>query len=191
MRSQLLLFAFWLCSNLSTYDGFLHSSHYSRLSSRNAVSNDFHSDFPSLSEMCQTVVVPLNTTATLINLIQFGDVWASENNGVAEGRFERFKKGERVPGCMADVRITTSFKYAVNDDIEGVQAYDAANPIWPTVCIDGSADSRVAQGILALLCQVTKISIIFIICIFFTIQFFCFLFTLFSLYRIILIGCRD
>jgi hypothetical protein len=168
MRRQLLIFAFWLCSNLSTYDGFLHLSHYSRLSSKNIVSNDFHGDFPSLSEMCQRVVVPLNTTATLINLIQFGDVWASENNdGVAEGRFKRFKKGERVPGCMADVRITTSFKYAVDDDIEGIQARDTTNglSIWPTVCIDGSADSRVAQGILALLSQVTMISIIFFICI--------------------------
>lgn len=106
--------------------------------------------------MCQTVVVPLNTTATLINLIQFGDNWASENNGVEEGRFERFRKGEKVPGCMADVRITTSFKYAVNDHIGGINAADIASelPIWPTICIDGSADSRVAQGILALLCKV-------------------------------------
>jgi sulfur transfer protein SufE len=93
--------------------------------------------------MCQKVAAPNNITATLINLIQFGDSWATETNPNPSAAFDRFRKGDKVPGCMADVRITTTFNYD--------------SPLGnPKISVEGSADSRVAQGILALLCQVSS-----------------------------------
>lgn len=104
----------------------------------------FTTDFEKLSGICQVLAVPANTTATLINLIQYGDAWATETKKKTTGEFDRFRKGERVPGCMADVRITTTFNY---DHLESITKH-------PRISVDGSADSRVAQGILALLCEV-------------------------------------
>lgn len=152
MRGQLLFLATWLCYLLNSYEGFIRFQHIPRLPTKCGVLDRFTTDFEKLSEICQTIAVPFNTTATLINLIQYGDNWVNERNHDSLGVFERFKKGDKVPGCMADVHITTSFNYA--DKNTGQISTDSTIPIGPTVSIDGTADSRVAQGILALLCQV-------------------------------------
>jgi sulfur transfer protein SufE len=83
-------------------------------------------------------------------LIQYGDVWAADAKKKSSGEFDRFKKGEKVSGCMADVRITTTFSYPENPE-------DDQN-IVPRISVDGTADSRVAQGILALICQVHNLA---------------------------------
>ena len=106
-----------------------------------------------LSQISRSVAVPTNTTATLINLIQLGDNWATETMKNSGGEFNRFKKGDKVRGCMADVRITTSFQYP---DSGALSTPPFTSSIDPTISIDGSADSRVAQGILALLCKVSR-----------------------------------
>ena len=141
---------------LKTHESFRHSSRYHRYLTCREASSNFANDFETLSSICRTVAVTTNSTATLINFIQLGDSWATETNKRTSSEFDRFKKGDKVPGCMADVRITTSFRYP--DNLEGhqndlINSVPALNPD-PTITIDGTADSRVAQGILALLCKV-------------------------------------
>lgn len=106
-----------------------------------------------LSEISRSVAVPTNTTATLINFIQLGDTWAAETMKKSGDGFDRFKKGDKVRGCMADVRITTSFEYPDDSNLSSPPQTQNSEP---TISIDGSADSRVAQGILALLCKVSS-----------------------------------
>jgi hypothetical protein len=137
---------------LKTHESFRHSSRYHRYLTCRESSSNFANDFETLSSICRTVAVTTNSTATLINFIQLGDSWATETNKRTSSEFDRFKKGDKVPGCMADVRITTSFRYP--DKLEGHQKDLMNSAPDPTITIDGTADSRVAQGILALLCKV-------------------------------------
>ena len=148
---------FFLSCLLRTHESFRHSSRYHRYLTCREASSNFANDFETLSSICRIVAVPTNSTETLINFIQLGDSWATETNKRSSSEFDRFKKGDKVPGCMADVRITTSFRYP--DKLEGYQndlinSVPVSNPD-PTITIDGTADSRVAQGILALLCKVS------------------------------------
>ena len=103
-------------------------------------------DFHTLFDVCNRVAVADNTTQTLINFINLGDKWiqTKQNSLPVDARSENGRSyhttRDKVPGCMADVRISTSFVSlddSENDDMK--------------VSIDGTADSRVAQGILALL----------------------------------------
>jgi hypothetical protein len=140
----------FLFSLLNTYESFRHICKSSRRSSQ--ISNVFSTDFEELSRICKSVAVSTNQTATLVNFIQLGDIWAAETSKNAIGEFKRFREGDKVPGCMADVRITTSFQYPARN-LAGLTSVSSSNP---TITIDGSADSRVAQGILALLCKVSS-----------------------------------
>ena len=103
-------------------------------------------DFHTLFDVCNRVAVADNTTQTLINFINLGDQWIQTKQDFLpvdtrseDGRSYHTKR-EKVPGCMADVRISTSFV-----SLDGIENDDMK------VSIDGTADSRVAQGILALL----------------------------------------
>lgn len=150
MKSAALVSALiFLISLLDTYESFKHICKFPRRVSQ--ISNAFSTDFEELSRMCKTVAVSTNSTATLVNFIQLGDIWAAETSKYTTGEFKRFREGDKVPGCMADVRITTSFQYPANN-LAGLASIRPSNP---TISIDGSADSRVAQGILALLCKVS------------------------------------
>jgi hypothetical protein len=99
----------------------------------------------------QQVVVEGNVTATLLKLIKLGDRWA--DSGVNINYLgEAF---ERVPGCMATVRIKTSL--VPLSPVSPVSPAPTTTPTYPTtphwVRVQGVADSRVAQGMLALLSQ--------------------------------------
>ena len=156
MGGRLPAVVFLLSCLLETHEGFRHSARYHRYLSCREASSNFGSDFETLSSICRNVAVTTNSTATLINFIQLGDSWAMETNKKSSSEFDRFKKGDKVPGCMADVRITTSFDYSDGFEryqSELVKSESVVSPD-PTITIDGSADSRVAQGILALLCKV-------------------------------------
>ena len=101
-------------------------------------------DFHALFDVCNRVAVAENTTQTLINFINLGDNWIqTKQNSLAavNGRTYHTTR-DKVPGCMADVRISTSFL-----PLDG----NNQNDDDMKVSIDGTADSRVAQGILALL----------------------------------------
>lgn len=151
MRLLNLSFTILLGSQLRSYESFRCFSHFSRMS-RGAITGSFATDFEKLSQLCKVVAVPTNTTATLINLIQYGDTWAADAKRKSRGEFDRFKKGDKVPGCMADVRITTKFNYLA---VEKENLGNSQDNL-PRLSIEGSADSRVAQGILALLCEVSN-----------------------------------
>jgi hypothetical protein len=140
----------FLFSLLDTHESFKHICKFPRRISQ--ISNAFSTDFEELSRICKTVAVSTNSTATLVNFIQLGDIWAAETSKYTIGEFKRFREGDRVPGCMADVRITTSFQYPAKN-LAGLTSVSTSDP---TISIDGSADSRVAQGILALLCKVSS-----------------------------------
>ena len=107
------------------------------------------SSITALLDACRRVTAPDNTTQTLINFIALGDDWARRTAAPADvtaanaAQWYAARGADKVPGCMADVRILTSFVPSTSGDGGGR---------GPTVAaVAGAADSRVAQGILALL----------------------------------------
>ena len=152
MRPLYLSSAIFAAFKLCSYESFRYFSQFARVKSMGAISGSFATDFEELSQICKAVAVPSNTTATLINLIQYGDTWAADAKRKSTGEFDRYKKGDKVPGCMADVRIVTTFIH----DLDGKECTENRLGKSPRISIEGSADSRVAQGILALLCQVNR-----------------------------------
>jgi sulfur transfer protein SufE len=97
-----------------------------------------------LESLAAELVVAGNSTATLLNLISFGDRWSSnrrQGDGIGFGvDLQLPATWERVPGCMADARLLAT---CCSPNQSGAE---------PHVTIDGAADSRVAHGMLALLC---------------------------------------
>ena len=97
----------------------------------------------NLESLAAELVVAGNSTATLLNLISFGDRWSSsrrQGDGIGFGvDLQLPTTWERVPGCMADARLLAT----CSPNQSGAE---------PHVTIDGAADSRVAHGMLALLC---------------------------------------
>jgi len=89
-----------------------------------------------LDLLAQEVVVSGNSTATLLKLIALGDLWRNDRtDDIGFGTALRLPDSwERVTGCMADARVHATI------------APDS-------VVLDGVADSRVANGMLALLCK--------------------------------------
>ena len=151
MRPLCMSYAIFLAYKLCTYESFRHFSQFARVKTRGAMTSTFATDFIELSGICKAVAVPSNTTATLINLIQYGDTWAADAKRKSTGEFDRYKRGDKVRGCMADVRIVTTFIH----ELEGKENTENCLSKSSRISIEGSADSRVAQGILALLCQVS------------------------------------
>lgn len=98
----------------------------------------------NLESLAAELVVAGNSTATLLNLISFGDRWSSnrrQGDGIGFGvDLQLPATWERVPGCMADARLLAT---CCSPNQSGAE---------PHVTIDGAADSRVAHGMLALLC---------------------------------------
>jgi sulfur transfer protein SufE len=104
----------------------------------------------------EQVVDNTNVSATLRNLIRYGDNWL--HNQCSAPNEQAVKKGdpysvshtgfERVTGCTSTVSIRTSFNPCTTEDTKR------------KVHVEGSADSRVTRGMLAILCNV-RVSIIF------------------------------
>jgi len=96
-----------------------------------------------LLRLARSVAVPSNATATLVNLIALGDEHFRQNNdkglGFGEGK-SLPSTWERVPGCMADARIC-------------LQPRELQLGEDSVMDVEGVADSRVAHGLVALLCQ--------------------------------------
>lgn len=144
--SLFLAFSFGLRSNLPLRFLSRHRPGYAK---GDILVSCSQNDIPDILAICNGVAVPGNSTKTLVNLINLGDEWASkckrradvDNSGLTSFLEYNARPGEKVPGCMADVRITTS----VRSSSSGVEV----------VSIEGSADSRVAQGMLAMLVMVS------------------------------------
>jgi hypothetical protein len=99
-----------------------------------------------LYDLSEKVSVRSNTTATLLNLINLGDTWAVKSQSVCETVQPDLRSGfDRVVGCMADVRIKTNI---LLPDVISIPRIEAK------IIVEGTADSRVAQGLLALLSMV-------------------------------------
>lgn len=101
-----------------------------------------------------STIVKNNTSGTLRNLIKWGDQWSLEKDTdvtlkssescISNSQFER------VSGCASIVQIQTSLVPMVNGSI------DTGAFVQQERCVhvEGSADSRVTQGMLAILCKV-------------------------------------
>jgi tRNA-5-taurinomethyluridine 2-sulfurtransferase len=114
------------------------SSLFSRLTRLSVTTGNVESGFDEvdvhhhLNKVINNVCKEDNITATLVSIIALGDAFkvpGSTNNSFYEGVPQSW---ERVPGCMADARVNA---YVLNNH----------------VVIEGVADSRVAQGLIALL----------------------------------------
>lgn len=121
--------------------GYLHHKVLSRRISVLGNGMDGSSYFDSV--MCN-VRVPGNVTATLVNLITLGDDFSTPNKDK-----RNFYEGipahwQRVPGCMADARVFTTL-------IEHHNTHSDDKNAALKVKVEGVADSRVAQGLVALL----------------------------------------
>jgi len=116
-------------------------------------SNLFDDDnkFNKLLNEASKITVNNNMTATLINLIEYGDNYIVNNNIEdynintnsikATSFLPIHSTWAKVSGCMADVRM----KISINKSNQ-----------LQTVLIDSIADSRVARGMAALLCNGLK-----------------------------------
>lgn len=122
----------------------------------------------SFEEMKSAVVVPGNTTATLLRLIQFGDEWrANQSTLTGDGDIDAAVRPgmtmldvvaaqngfQRVTGCMANVQIRTQLIQSSSIPHALTQQQQPGFQSEMMVRIEGMADSRVAQGMLALLCM--------------------------------------
>lgn len=90
-----------------------------------------------------------NATASLLGLVSFGDTYfrnghddgSSLNDNLCSHKSSSWTK---VRGCIADVRIKITMTNNHENPSTGTRVY-----------ITGTADSRIAQGMLALICKVS------------------------------------
>jgi hypothetical protein len=99
-----------------------------------------HYDFTNIKGLLN--IAENNSSSFLVNLIKFGDIWLTTN----ENNQKQIEKQEytRVPGCNSVVYVRASVS---SEKI---------------VRIEGSADSRIANGMLAVLCLVCTLQISFL-----------------------------
>ena len=134
MMMKLMLYAFILVAIQCNVLGFRASYHMRRRGLPHLALADGSSGYSHFEDVMGNVRVQGNTTATLMNLIALGDEFETPNKDK-----KNFYEGipdtwQRVPGCMADARVYTTLQ----EDREKVK-------------VEGVADSRVAQGLVALL----------------------------------------
>lgn len=117
---------------------------------------------PSVTEkmtlLKKDIVDQSDVAATLRNLIQYGDHWllssdktmnsGAEDNSVVARNMAQTEL-ERVTGCTSVVKIKTSLV-----PLRIFAGVGESGPTTQVVRVDGSADSRVTQGMLAILCKV-------------------------------------
>lgn len=96
----------------------------------------------SLKSLAVTVVDPMNSTSTLLNLVALGDKFSDKDSMGNYSLLHVSKRWQRVPGCLSEVYV------GAETDEDG------------RVYIEGFADSRIARGLLALVCEVASSNII-------------------------------
>ena len=102
-----------------------------------------------------------NATRILLSLIALGDDWSHNKPKFNYDTIPQ--EWERVPGCMADARIGLSMMSAQQHTTDLLGINEGGKSVSSTVHLDGTADSRVALGMLALLCEVSACTLINII----------------------------
>lgn len=119
-----------------------------------------HSHPDIASTLKNQIVIEGNSTATLKNLIKYGDNWLhtdrpqeADVNGTKVLSNTQF---EKVIGCASQVEIRTSL--IPPQSSHSMKNNKNKNAKDSTVRVDGKADSRVTQGMLAVLCKVCKLS---------------------------------
>lgn len=98
------------------------------------------------------IVVENNVPETIRNLIRYGDQWSLEPREIVESTGTHIANCnfEKVSGCTSTVQIKTHIVPENKDIIDT----DFLEQEQCRVQVEGSADSRVTQGMLAILCQV-------------------------------------
>ena len=90
----------------------------------------------ALIDLASTVINPVNSTATLLNLVSLGDNLPREFDVSQGPQLLVPKTWVRVPGCLSEVYVGV----VVDEDGK--------------VKIEGKADSRIARGLFALVSKV-------------------------------------
>lgn len=136
-----------------------------------------HVQQQSALSICETIknviVVQDDTKATLHNLINYGDQWVKLDDQTVRREPMYFLQSEldRVAGCTSTVHIRTSYESTSNSLFNGSLVSRKKND--RTIRVEGTADSRVTQGMLAILCRVRalvkqslhpKIVFLFVVC---------------------------
>ena len=115
-----------------------------------------------LSEVKQNIVIPSNTSATLRKLISYGDTWLFSTNKIDSDDTNNcaltHSGYERVTGCTSTVHIRTSFKEDEQPLQLQIRHQQQEKAQQRLVKVEGSADSRVTQGMLAILCNVSDLA---------------------------------
>ena len=112
------------------------------------------------STLKNQIVIEGNSTATLKNLIKYGDNWLHTDRPIETDvigtQVLSNTQFEKVIGCASQVEIRTSLIPSQSSkSMKNNSAKRSQNSI---VRVDGKADSRVTQGMLAVLCKVCKLS---------------------------------
>jgi hypothetical protein len=156
MLLLLLILLLFSCFSYSYRSIIKNNYHYHKYNSNKKLCNsnifddgdDNNNDreISKLLEEASRITVTNNMTATLINLIEYGDNYVVNNSDYNNSDANSIKATSFLPthstwtkvsGCMADVRMKVSI--------------DKSNQLKP-VFIDSVADSRVARGMAAVLC---------------------------------------
>ena len=121
-----------------------------------------HSHPDIASTLKNQIVIEGNSTATLKNLIKYGDNWLHtdkpQETEVIGTQVLSNTQFEKVIGCASQVEIRTSLIPSQSSKSMKNKNNSAKGSQNSTVRVDGKADSRVTQGMLAVLCKVCKLS---------------------------------
>lgn len=103
----------------------------------------------------EDTIASSNATAMLLSLISIGDRWSKTKPKFNHATIPQH--WSKVTGCMADVRIGVTITHRSSDQVS-IKSHgrDSAESI--SISLDGTADSRVALGMLALVCEVKMTS---------------------------------
>lgn len=125
--------------------------------------NRLHAPSTSVEQILFSILNERNTTESLIKIIEYGDKFWETSTDTLQKQFSNdviqhnpfliaseTLGWSKVPGCLSDVRVKASIDLGTN-----------------IVEVVGVADSRVARGLLAVLCNVRIVlyNIIYLVCI--------------------------
>lgn len=136
-----------LASKPLSLDGIKHPAAVRTLQAPVSASHDI------IQDLKHKIVVLNNATSTLRNLISFGDQWVKLDDTVQTDH-KNFVQSEleRVQGCTSTVKIKTSYTLLPQSSSAGSRLLRSAGS--NAIRVEGTADSRVTQGMLAILCNV-------------------------------------
>lgn len=148
-----MLFSFALLSILLlelSYGFFIPCRTNTRIRLGSNTHNRLHAPSTSVEQILSSILNERNTTESLIKIIEYGDKFS--NDVIQHNPFliaSETLGWSKVPGCLSDVRVKASIDLGTN-----------------IVEVVGVADSRVARGLLAVLCNVRifLFNIIYLVC---------------------------